>query len=93
MVRGVSGVSWVVVVTGVSGGDEVDVVKGPVAIVFGACVVVAGTTWPAPDPPPAHAPSSTPAPMTRPKHQTRMARTLTVVVSSGGRIRRIAMRS
>ncbi|EME60913.1 hypothetical protein H074_12317 [Amycolatopsis decaplanina DSM 44594] len=73
VVRGVSGVSWVVVVTGVSGGDDVDVFSGPVATVSGTCVVVAGTTRPAPDPPPAHAPSSTPAPTTRPQHHTRMA--------------------
>ncbi len=85
MVRVVSGVSWVVVVTGVSGGDDVDVFRGPVATVFGACVVVAGTTWPLPDPPPAHAPSNTPALTTRPQHHTRMARTLTAVASSASR--------
>ncbi|MFI6302908.1 hypothetical protein ACIBCH_13645 [Amycolatopsis thailandensis] len=89
MVRVVSGVSWVVVVAGVPGGDGVEVVKGPVATVFGAVVVGAGTTLPAPDPPPAHAPSSTLAPTTRPKHHTRMAGTLTAAASPTGRYRRI----
>ncbi|OXM45332.1 hypothetical protein CFP75_30710 [Amycolatopsis alba DSM 44262] len=72
MVRVVSGVSWVVVVAGVSGGDGVDVCRGPVATVFGTSAVVAGTTWPVLDPPAAHAPSSTPTPTTRPQHHTRM---------------------
>ncbi|AUI59235.1 hypothetical protein BKN51_14100 [Amycolatopsis sp. BJA-103] len=71
MVRVVSGVSRVVVVAGVSGGDDGAVFRGLVA---GAFVVVPGSTWPVPDPPPAHAPSSTPAPTTRPQHHTRMSR-------------------
>ncbi|MFD5092750.1 hypothetical protein ACFWMR_19245 [Amycolatopsis thailandensis] len=92
VVRVVSGVSWVVVVDGVAGGDGVEVVKGPVATVFGAVVVGAGTTLPAPDPPPAHAPSSTLAPTTRPKHHARMAGTLTAAASPTGRYRRIDLR-
>ncbi|HET6285622.1 MAG TPA: hypothetical protein VFG15_02590 [Amycolatopsis sp.] len=44
VVRGVSGVGWAVVVTGVSGRDDVDVFRGPVATVFGTFGVVAGTT-------------------------------------------------
>ncbi|MEV7549385.1 hypothetical protein AB0N89_07160 [Amycolatopsis sp. NPDC089917] len=92
VVRLVSGAAWVVVVAGVSGGDDAGVVKGPVAVVSGARLVVAGTTWPAPDPPPAQAPSSTPAPMTRPKHHIRMARTLTAVACPAGHFRRIDIR-
>ncbi|ANN18864.1 hypothetical protein SD37_26735 [Amycolatopsis orientalis] len=72
MVRVVPGVCWVVVVVGVPGGDVV-VFTGPVSTVFGAFVVVTGTTWPTPGPPPAHAPSSTLALTTRPQHHTRMA--------------------
>lgn len=74
MVLVVCGVSWVVVVAGVSGGDDVDVFRGPVAVVVGVRAVVAGTTWPVLDPPPTHAPSSTPKPTTRPQHHIRMAR-------------------
>ncbi|RSN56188.1 hypothetical protein DMH01_30780 [Amycolatopsis sp. WAC 04182] len=62
-------VLWVVVVTGGSVGRVV-VGTRPVA---GVVSVVEGTTWPLPDPPPPHAPSSATAPMTRPHHHTRMA--------------------
>ncbi|GAB3744375.1 hypothetical protein GCM10027598_78840 [Amycolatopsis oliviviridis] len=87
MVRVVCGASRVVVVTEVSGGVGVDVAREPVATVSGAFVVVAGTTWPVPDPPPAHAPTSTPAPRTRPQHHTRMGRTLTAAAFPDGGFR------
>lgn len=69
VVRVVSGVVRVVVVTGVCGGRVV-VCTRPVV---GAVVVVEVTTCPFPIPPPPQAPSSAIAPMTRPHHHTRMA--------------------
>ncbi|RSM55192.1 hypothetical protein DMH03_34005 [Amycolatopsis sp. WAC 01376] len=67
MVRVVSGVGCVggvvVVVTGDCG----------TSAVVGVVTVVEGATLPLPDPPPAHAPSSAPAPTTRPNHHIRMA--------------------
>ncbi|MFI7119397.1 hypothetical protein [Amycolatopsis sp. NPDC049868] len=73
----VSGVIRVVVVAGVPGGDVVVFTGVVVAVVGIVGVVAGGTTWPRPDPPPAHAPNSATAPTTRPHHHTRMARTLT----------------